>query len=102
MTVLPPAPTLVEGASTQVTCVQQHLAASRVTRSQNTAICRENARFYNNGSCKYLQKTLGQTEFNGLTEVCIVVSMRVVAVLRDVMNRNCNAMKLERRRKEGR
>ena len=36
-------------------------------------------------------------DFNGLTEVCMVVSMRVIAVQRDVMNRNWNAMTLELR-----
>ena len=72
-------------------------SACRVTRSQNTAKHRENARFGDNGSCRNLQEVLKTVDFNGLTEVCMVVSMRVIAVQRDVMNRNWNAMTLELR-----
>lgn len=71
-----------------MTCVQQHLPARAVTRSQNTAMRRENARFCEDGRCKYLPKTLGSAEFNGLTEVYMLVSMGAVALQRDVMNRN--------------
>jgi hypothetical protein len=100
--VQPPVLMLADGGSTLVTCVQQNLAACAATWLQNTAIRRENARFSDNGSCKYLQKALEPTEFNGLTGVCLVVSMRAVTVQRDVMNRNWNAMTPERRRKEDR
>jgi hypothetical protein len=66
--------------------------ACRVTRSQNTAKHHKNARSGGKGSCKNLQEVLGSVEFNGLIEVCMVVSMRVVAAQHDAMNRNWNAM----------
>jgi|SRR5690242_14388190 len=93
-------PTLAVGESTCVACVQQHLAARAVTRSQTTAVQRVNARFGKYGSCRNLLEGLEPVEFNGLSKVCMAVSIRAVAVQRDVMNRNWNAMKLEMRRKK--
>ena len=78
------------------------LRRAQVTRSQNTAEQRENARFGDDGSCEHLQKVLELEDFNGLSKVCMAVSMRVAAMQGDVMNRNWNATTPEVRRKEGR
>jgi hypothetical protein len=71
--------------------------ACRVTRSQNTAMRRKNARFCEDGSWKCLPEGLRLVDFNGVTYVCTVVSMRAVAVQRDGDEQEWNATTLELR-----
>jgi hypothetical protein len=58
-----------------------------VTRSQNTTMRRVDARFYDKRSGGNLQKLLNSKKINWLMEVCFAVSMRLIAVDGDVMNR---------------